>query len=51
MIRVLIVDDQELLRDGLSVILDAQDDIEVAGQAADGARRSRAPARRCPTSC
>ena len=36
MIRVLIVDDQELLRDGLSVILDAQDDIEVAGQAADG---------------
>ena len=36
MINVLIADDQELLRDGLSVILDAQDDMEVVGQAADG---------------
>jgi len=35
-INVLIADDQELLRDGLSVILDAQDDMEVVGQAADG---------------
>jgi DNA-binding NarL/FixJ family response regulator len=35
-ITVLIADDQELLRDGLSVILDAQDDMEVVGQAADG---------------
>jgi DNA-binding NarL/FixJ family response regulator len=35
-ISVLLADDQELLRDGLSVILDAQDDITVVGQAADG---------------
>ena len=44
MIRVLIVDDQDLLRDGLAVILEAQDDIEVVGQAADG-REAMARAR------
>lgn len=36
-IRVLIADDQELVRTGLSMILSAQPDIEVVGQAADGA--------------
>jgi DNA-binding NarL/FixJ family response regulator len=36
MIRVLIADDQELVRTGLSMILDAQPDIEVVGQASDG---------------
>ncbi|RZU65345.1 LuxR family two component transcriptional regulator [Microterricola gilva] len=35
-IRVLIADDQELVRTGLSMILGAQPDIEVVGQAADG---------------
>jgi DNA-binding NarL/FixJ family response regulator len=35
-IRVLIADDQELVRTGLSMILDAQPDIEVVGQATDG---------------
>jgi DNA-binding NarL/FixJ family response regulator len=34
---VLLADDQELVRDGFAMILDAQDDIEVVGQAADGA--------------
>ncbi|HZT15863.1 MAG TPA: response regulator transcription factor [Gaiellaceae bacterium] len=37
MIRTLLVDDQDLLREGLAMMLDAQPDIEVAGQAADGA--------------
>jgi DNA-binding NarL/FixJ family response regulator len=37
-IRVLLADDQELVRDGFAMILDAQDDMEVVGQAADGAR-------------
>ena len=38
MIRVLLADDQELVRDGFAMILDAQDDMEVVGQAANGAR-------------
>ena len=36
-VRVLIADDQELVRTGLRVILDTQPDIEVVGEAADGA--------------
>ena len=35
-IRVLVADDQDLVRTGLSMILDAQPDIEVVGQAKDG---------------
>jgi len=35
-IRVLLVDDQALFRAGLAVIIDAQPDMEVVGQAADG---------------
>ena len=36
MIRVLIADDQELVRAGFRALLDAEDDIEVVGEAADG---------------
>ncbi|MFN8075762.1 MAG: response regulator transcription factor [Kineosporiaceae bacterium] len=35
-VRVLVADDQELIRTGLAMILDAQPGIEVVGQAADG---------------
>jgi DNA-binding NarL/FixJ family response regulator len=35
-IRVLIADDQEIVRTGLAMILDADPDIEVVGTAADG---------------
>ena len=35
-IRVLIADDQALMRTGFRMILDAQDDIEVVGEAIDG---------------
>ncbi|KRE28917.1 response regulator transcription factor [Agromyces sp. Soil535] len=35
-VRVLVADDQELVRAGLRMILDAQPDIEVVGEAADG---------------
>ncbi len=36
MIRVLLVDDQALVRDGFQAILEAQPDLEVVGQAEDG---------------
>jgi DNA-binding NarL/FixJ family response regulator len=36
MIRLLIVDDEALVREGLRMILDAQPDMEVVGEAADG---------------
>lgn len=35
-VRVLVADDQELVRTGLRMILDAQPDIDVVGEAADG---------------
>ena len=37
MIRVLLADDQSLVRAGFKALLDARDDIEVVGEAADGA--------------
>jgi DNA-binding NarL/FixJ family response regulator len=37
MIRVLVADDQALVREGLKMIVDAQDDMEVVAEAADGA--------------
>ena len=36
MIRVLLVDDEELVRTGLRMILDAEPDLTVVGDAADG---------------
>ena len=47
MIRVLLADDQALVRAGFRALLDAQADIEVVGEAGDGAEAVRlaAPAR------
>jgi len=36
-IRVVIADDQQLVRAGFRVLLDAEDDVEVVGEAGDGA--------------
>jgi len=36
-IDVVVADDQELMRDGLAVIIDRQEDMRIVGQAADGA--------------
>ncbi|MDX8143013.1 response regulator transcription factor [Lentzea sp. BCCO 10_0061] len=36
MIRVVVVDDQEMVREGFSALLNAQDDIEVIGAAGNG---------------
>ncbi len=41
MIRVLLVDDESLVRSGLRMILDAVDDIEVVGEADDGSEALR----------
>ncbi|WP_148613596.1 response regulator [Nocardioides rubriscoriae] len=36
-LRVVVADDQEVIRDGFAALLDAQDDLDVVGTAADGA--------------
>lgn len=48
-ITVVVVDDQELMRMGLNMVLEAQDDIEVVGEAADGIGALEAVARLSPT--
>ncbi|MFI6449402.1 response regulator [Kitasatospora sp. NPDC050543] len=40
-IRVVVADDQELVRNGFAMMLDVQPDIEVVGEAADGAEAVR----------
>jgi DNA-binding NarL/FixJ family response regulator len=47
-IRVLIADDHAVVRQGLRTYLELQDDIEVAGEAADGEAAVRAAAREQP---
>ena len=48
MIRVLLVDDHEVVRQGLGLLLETSDDIEVVGEAADGAEALRAVAELTP---
>lgn len=50
-IRVLVADDQELVRTGLAMILDAQDGIEVVGQVSDGHQAVTAAHRLRPDVC
>ncbi|ANP55007.1 DNA-binding NarL/FixJ family response regulator [Streptomyces griseochromogenes] len=47
-IRVVVADDQELVRAGFAMILDAQPDIEVVAEAADGAQAIEAVAEHAP---
>ena len=44
-VRVLIVDDQALVRAGFRMILEAEPEIEVVGEAEDGVRGGRGGAR------
>ncbi|HYT26444.1 MAG TPA: response regulator transcription factor [Actinomycetota bacterium] len=48
MIRVLLADDQVLVRAGFRALLDAQDDIEVVGEAGDGEEAVRLAGRLVP---
>jgi DNA-binding NarL/FixJ family response regulator len=47
-IRVALADDQELVRAGFAALLDAEDDIEVVAEAADGEQAVRMAARCAP---
>jgi DNA-binding NarL/FixJ family response regulator len=47
-VRVVIVDDQELFRRGLTMLLAAEDDIDVVGEAADGEEATRLAATIAP---
>jgi DNA-binding NarL/FixJ family response regulator len=47
-IRVVLADDQELVRAGFAALLDAEDDIEVVGEAADGEEAVRLATRAAP---
>ena len=48
-IRVVLADDQALLRSAFRVLVDSEPDMEVVGEAADGAGSSTWCARRCRT--
>jgi DNA-binding NarL/FixJ family response regulator len=51
LIRVVIADDERLIRSGFRVILDAEPDIEVVGEAADGRSAVGVVSRRRPDVC
>ena len=50
-VRVLIVDDHDLLRTGLATLLGAQQGIDLVAQALGGVKQSRLRMSSSPTSC
>ena len=51
MIRVLVVDDHAILRDGIRSLLESQEDIIVVGEAGDGSEAIGLVDKLCPTLC
>ena len=51
MTTILLADDQELVRAGLRMILAAEPDLTVVGEASDGPQPSTSPTGSRPTSC
>ena len=49
-IRILLADDQALIRSGIRALLEAEDDIEVVAEAADGRQAVKRPPSTCRTS-
>ena len=49
-IRVLLADDQALLRSAFRILVDSEPDMEVVGEASDGAEASSWPREPAPTS-
>ena len=49
-IRIVIADDQAVVRGSFRAILEDEPDLEVVDDAADGSPRSRSPAAAAPTS-
>jgi DNA-binding NarL/FixJ family response regulator len=51
MIEILIVDDQDLVREGLRMLLEAEPDLSVVGEAGTGGQAWRRPGGWIPTWC
>ena len=51
MIRALVADDQEVVREGFAALLGTQDDMTVVASAADGAEAVTLSAEHARTSC
>jgi YesN/AraC family two-component response regulator len=49
MIRVLIADDHGIVRSGLRMLIDRQNDMQVVAEADDGVAALEAPTSRCST--
>jgi DNA-binding NarL/FixJ family response regulator len=47
-IRVIVADDQPLVRNGFRMILDAEDDVEIVGEASDGLEAVELASEHCP---
>ena len=50
-IRVVVADDQQIVREGFAALLETQEDITVVGSAADARRRSASATSSGPMSC